>query len=143
MLLEVRRADAVLTRPRPPPPAARSRVDCAIPLNASGRCPGHHHRPAPRRRPPLVLHRRARSRSCSTPGPALVEPSVTNPSDPNIDLAWDFCEFTYNHAQLFANLTFVDFVCIPLALTLTDTSGAQQTAAGPRPPAASTPSAPA
>ena len=64
------------------------------------------------------------------PGPALVEPSVTNPSDPNIDLAWDFCEFTYNQAQLFANLTFVDFASIPVALDLTDTSGAQQTAAG-------------
>ena len=28
------------------------------------------------------------------PGPALVEPSVTNPSDPNINLEWAFCEYT-------------------------------------------------
>ena len=28
------------------------------------------------------------------PGPALVEPSVTNPSDPNINLQWAFCEYT-------------------------------------------------
>lgn len=26
------------------------------------------------------------------PGPGLVEPSVSNPSDPNINLTWDFCE---------------------------------------------------
>jgi hypothetical protein len=64
------------------------------------------------------------------PGPALVEPSVTNPSDPNIDLAWDFFEFTYNSAQLFANISMVDFTCIPVGLTLTDTSGNQQTVAG-------------
>ena len=28
------------------------------------------------------------------PGPALVEPSVTNPSDPNSNLEWAFCEYT-------------------------------------------------
>jgi len=38
---------------------------------------------------------------------------------PNIAVAWDFCEFTYNQAQLFANLTFVDFASIPVALDLT------------------------
>ncbi len=59
-----------------------------------------------------------------------VEPSVTNPPDPNLGLQWDFCEFTYNDAELFANITFVDFVCLPVALTLTDTAGNQQTAAG-------------
>jgi hypothetical protein len=64
------------------------------------------------------------------PGPALVEPSVTNPSDPNIDLRWDFCEFTYNDSELFANISFVDFVCMPIALALTDTSGGQQTVRG-------------
>src|ERR1700735_557989 len=64
------------------------------------------------------------------PGPALVEPSVTNPSDPNIDIAWDFCEFTYNPAQLLVNITCVDFACIPIGLTLTDTSGHQLTVAG-------------
>ncbi len=31
------------------------------------------------------------------PGPALVEPSVTNPCDPSINVMWDFCEFTYNN----------------------------------------------
>jgi hypothetical protein len=57
------------------------------------------------------------------PGPALVEPSVTNPSDPNINLHWTFCEFTYNPAQLYANISYVDFVSsIPLALNLSTRS---------------------
>jgi hypothetical protein len=64
------------------------------------------------------------------PGPALVEPSVTNPSDPNINTQWDFAELTYNDAQLFANISMVDFVCMPIALALADSSGGQQTVAG-------------
>lgn len=63
-------------------------------------------------------------------GPALVEPSVTNPSDPSIDVMWDFCEFTFNSAQLFANISYVDFVSIPISLTLTNTSGATQHVSG-------------
>jgi hypothetical protein len=104
-------------------------ADCAIPLNASGGSPLT-----------ITVPHLAGARlwfSIGTPltfllnpGPALVEPSVTNPSDPNIGLQWDFCEFTYNDAELFANITFVDFVCIPVALTLTDTSGNQQTVTG-------------
>lgn len=66
------------------------------------------------------------------PGPpgsssaALVEPSPTNPSDPNINIRWHFCEFTYNDFQLFANISYVDFVSIPIALTLTNSAGATQ-----------------
>lgn len=56
-------------------------------------------------------------------GPGLVEPSVSNPSDANYHLTWDFCEFTYNSSQLYANITYVDFVCLPIAMTLTSTSG--------------------
>jgi hypothetical protein len=59
------------------------------------------------------------------PGPALVEPSVTNPSDPNINTLWDFCEFTFNAANLYANISFVDFVSIPIALSLTGSAGSQ------------------
>lgn len=104
-------------------------VDCAIPLNASGGSPVT-----------ITVPQLAGARlwfSIGTPitfllnpGPALVEPSVTNPSDPNIDIQWDFAEFTYNSAQLFANITMVDFTCIPIGLTLTDTSGNTQTVAG-------------
>lgn len=57
------------------------------------------------------------------PGPALVEPSVSNPSDPSIGIEWDFAELTYNSAQLFANITYVDFVCLPISLTLTSKNG--------------------
>lgn len=64
------------------------------------------------------------------PGPALVEPSVTNTSDPNYNLYWSFAEFTYNSFQLFANITFVDFVSMPIGLTLVNGSGAVQSVAG-------------
>ncbi|HEV2371414.1 MAG TPA: beta-1,3-glucanase family protein [Streptosporangiaceae bacterium] len=64
------------------------------------------------------------------PGPALVQPSVSNPSDPNINLAWDFCEFTLNATQLFADTSCVDFVCLPIGMTLTDTLGGAQTVHG-------------
>ena len=57
------------------------------------------------------------------PGPSLVEPSVSNTSNPKYLLSWDFCEFTYSSSQLYANITYVDFVCLPIALTLTNSSG--------------------
>ena len=64
------------------------------------------------------------------PGPALVEPSVTNQSDPNVNIEWDFCEFTFNSSQVYANITYVDFVSIPIALTLTSSSAATQHVGG-------------
>jgi hypothetical protein len=104
-------------------------VDCAIPLNAAGGAPKT-----------ITVPHLAGARlwfSVGTPltfllnpGPGLVEPSVTNSSDPNIGIPWDFCEFTYNDTQLFANITMVDFTCLPVGLTLTDTSGASQSVAG-------------
>jgi hypothetical protein len=104
-------------------------ADCAIPLNASGGAPVTitvPHLAGAR----LWLSVGAPLTFLLNPGPGLVEPSVTNPSDPNIGLAWDFCEFTYNQSQLFANLSFVDFASIPIALGLADTAGGQQSAAG-------------
>jgi hypothetical protein len=104
-------------------------VDCAIPLGSSGAAPT-----------PVTIPHLAGARIWFSigsplqfmlnPGPALVEPSVTNSSDPNIDIAWDFAEFTYNSTQLFANISMVDFVCIPIGLTLTDTSGNTQAVSG-------------
>lgn len=64
------------------------------------------------------------------PGPGLVEPSVTNPSDPNFNTNFGFCEFTFNSAQLFANISYVDFVSLPISLDLTNTSGATQHVSG-------------
>ena len=64
------------------------------------------------------------------PGPGLVEPAVANASDPNAAIQWDFCEFTWNSAQLFANISYVDFVSLPVGLALANTSGATQTVTG-------------
>jgi Beta-1,3-glucanase len=57
------------------------------------------------------------------PGPALVEPSVTNPADPNINFIWDFVELTFNQNVAFANISYVDFVGLPVSATLTTTNG--------------------
>lgn len=57
------------------------------------------------------------------PGPALVEPSVTNTSDKNYGTNWGFCEFTYDHAQLYANISYVDFVSLPISMSLINASG--------------------
>lgn len=64
------------------------------------------------------------------PGPGLVEPSVTNPSDPNINILWGFCELTFNNDQLYANISYVDFVALPIALSLTNANGQIQVVQG-------------
>ncbi|KAI2636048.1 hypothetical protein GGS21DRAFT_514355 [Xylaria nigripes] len=65
------------------------------------------------------------------PGPALVEPSVLNPSDPNIPVDFGFCEFTLNDEQLYANISYVDFVPrLPIAINLETASGSVQDVAG-------------
>jgi hypothetical protein len=57
------------------------------------------------------------------PGPALVEPSATNTSDANYKKDWGFCEFTYNEQQIYVNVSYVDFVSLPIALQLENQSG--------------------
>jgi len=64
------------------------------------------------------------------PGPALVEPSVSNNSDPNINTFWDFAEFTFNSSQLFANISYVDFMSLPISLTLQTASSGTQHVSG-------------
>lgn len=64
-------------------------------------------------------------------GPALVEPSVLNPSDPNAGVDFAFAEFTLNNDQLFANISYVDFAPrLPVALTLQTAGGAVQHVSG-------------
>jgi Beta-1,3-glucanase len=58
--------------------------------------------------------------------PALVEPSVSNPSDPSRNVKWGFCEMTFDANQLYANISYVDFVGIPIGLHLTTDSGDEQ-----------------
>ncbi|KAL6716191.1 hypothetical protein ACLMJK_005757 [Lecanora helva] len=115
----------------PSAPGAALAQDCAIPLGAPGNTVT------------VTVPHLAGSRIWFSvddkltfllnPGPALVEPSVTNPSDPNINTTWDFCEFTFNSSQLFVNITYVDFVSLPIALTLTNTSGGTQHVTGTSP----------
>lgn len=65
------------------------------------------------------------------PGPGIVEPSVTNSSDPNININWNFTEFTFNDFQLFVNLSYVDFISqIPLAISITNTAGEVKSSPG-------------
>lgn len=63
-------------------------------------------------------------------GPALVEPSINNPTDPNIHIHWAFAELSFNPQQLFANISYVDFVSIPVGMSLTNASGAVQSVPG-------------
>ena len=57
------------------------------------------------------------------PGPAVVEPSATNPTDPNYEADWGFCEFTWNEQQLYVNVSYVDFVSLPIELVLENGKG--------------------
>jgi hypothetical protein len=59
----------------------------------------------------------------SSTGAQLVEPSSTNTADPNYNLRWDFCEFSYSSSEIYINISYVDFVGIPIGLELTNTSG--------------------
>lgn len=62
-------------------------------------------------------------------GPGLVEPAVANPSDPNADVNWGFVEFNWaSDSGIFADITAVDFVGLPLGIELSvnDGSGTQQ-----------------
>lgn len=57
------------------------------------------------------------------PGPALVEPSATNTADANYKKDWGFCEFTFNTEQIYVNVSYVDFVGLPIAIQLENQSG--------------------
>ncbi|VVJ21415.1 Uncharacterised protein [Amycolatopsis camponoti] len=57
------------------------------------------------------------------PGPNLVHPSFLDSGDANFGKNWSFSEFTFNDTQLFANISYVDFVGIPMGLSLTSGSG--------------------
>ena len=63
-------------------------------------------------------------------GAALVAPSINNPADPNFNTQWGFCEFTFDPSQLFCNITYVDFVSLPISLSLTERSGNTQNVTG-------------
>ncbi|KAH8688732.1 putative glucan endo-1,3-beta-glucosidase precursor [Talaromyces proteolyticus] len=62
---------------------------------------------------------------------SIVQPSQVNPADPSAGINWGFIEFTYTgNGGLWANISYVDFVGLPIGMTLTDTSGGIQQALG-------------
>jgi hypothetical protein len=48
---------------------------------------------------------------------AIRQPSVSNPSDPNYNILWDFLEFDYEPPDFFGNTSSVDAYGIPITLT--------------------------
>nr|POE65154.1 glucan endo-1,3-beta-glucosidase [Quercus suber] len=62
--------------------------------------------------------------------PSLVTPSATNPSDPSAGTNWGFVELTNNDGGIYANISYVDFVGLPLGMTLTTGDGSTQSAQG-------------
>ncbi|KAH8694924.1 hypothetical protein BGW36DRAFT_322374 [Talaromyces proteolyticus] len=63
--------------------------------------------------------------------PQVTQPSETNPSDPSAGVNWGFVEFNYAaDSGVYANVSYVDFVGLPLGLSLTNSTGAVQTALG-------------
>ncbi|MET9493809.1 glycoside hydrolase family 64 protein [Streptomyces sp. NPDC006552] len=113
------RADGSLYRPASPSaPQTPLPVDCAIPLNGAGSAPKV-----------LTLPQMYGARIYFVrdntldfflnPGPGLVEPAFATPTDANYGKTWSFCEFTFNSAQLYANISYVDLVtALPIGLNL-------------------------
>ncbi|PNS19161.1 hypothetical protein CAC42_1897 [Sphaceloma murrayae] len=58
-------------------------------------------------------------------GPALVQPSAANPSDPSASVNWGFIELTNIPQGLYANISYVDFLGLPLGMSLIGASGTQ------------------
>jgi len=65
-------------------------------------------------------------------GVAFVEPSAVNPSDPSAGVNWGFVELTWLPNGIWANISYVDFVGLPLGMSLLATDGSMQTAKGLR-----------
>lgn len=107
-------------------------ADCAIPLGPPGNTTTVHIPQMAGGR--IWFSRGDKLTFLLNPGPALVEPSVLNPSDPNAHVNFGFAEFTLNNDQLFANISYVDFVSqLPIALTLETAGGAVQHVSGMAP----------
>lgn len=56
--------------------------------------------------------------------PGVVQPALVS-SDPNWNTSWTFCEFTYNSANLYANISYVDMVALPVSMASTGSGGNQ------------------
>ncbi|HET9648589.1 MAG TPA: beta-1,3-glucanase family protein [Microlunatus sp.] len=67
----------------------------------------------------------------ATPTGGIATPSVADARDVNHDIDWSFFELTFDRHGVYANLSFVDFVGLPLAMRLS-TSGRTQEVGGLR-----------
>ncbi|KAI1193771.1 hypothetical protein F5X97DRAFT_28542 [Nemania serpens] len=67
---------------------------------------------------------------------AIVEPSVSNPQDPSASVKWGFVEFNWDQGQIFANITYVDWVGISMGMALALATGETQVVKGLVPGAA-------
>ncbi|MEU5704410.1 glycoside hydrolase family 64 protein [Streptomyces aurantiacus] len=113
------RADGSAYRPTSPSaPQTPLPVDCAIPLGAAGS--GPRVLTLPQMYGARVYFVRDTTLDFFlNPGPALVEPAFATPADPNYGKTWSFCEFTFNTAQLYSNISYVDLVtALPIGITL-------------------------
>lgn len=63
--------------------------------------------------------------------PSLVEPSAVSPRDPSANVSWGFVEFTLNEAGIYADISFVDFMGLPLGIILESENTNIQSALGP------------
>jgi hypothetical protein len=55
----------------------------------------------------------------------LVEPAGDNPSDPSAGINWGFVELTNGDAGIYADISYVDFVGMPLGISLLSEDGTQ------------------
>ncbi|KAI1432084.1 glycoside hydrolase family 64 protein [Xylaria sp. CBS 124048] len=65
--------------------------------------------------------------------PAIVVPSATNPDDPSANIRWGFVEFNWQNDQIFANISYVDWVGISMGVDLMLASGETQVVRGLQP----------
>ncbi|RZS39205.1 beta-1,3-glucanase [Herbihabitans rhizosphaerae] len=57
---------------------------------------------------------------------AIAHPSFVNDADPNFGRNWTFAEFTLDPTQIYANISYVDFVAAPIGLKLDHVGGTQE-----------------
>ncbi|KAH9206330.1 hypothetical protein DL95DRAFT_487603 [Leptodontidium sp. 2 PMI_412] len=63
-------------------------------------------------------------------GTTLIEPSAVNPADASATTTWGFVELTHLPSGVWANISCVDFVGIPLGVNLTTITGIVQSTTG-------------
>lgn len=60
----------------------------------------------------------------------FVQPSVSNPGLPEYKIAYQFLEFTHLQGSFYADVTNMDFVSIPLGISVVSASGSRETVPG-------------